>query len=103
MATLALPRASVTAMARPIPREPPVTRALFPVKSNMLAPLQYRERLVERGRIFDVQHLDALVDALHQPRKHPSWAYFDHPRHAEADELLHALDPADRGGHLLEE
>src|SRR5690242_18687717 len=109
MATFALPCASVTAMARPMPRDPPVTSAAFPLKSNMSVPfplalgLQRRERLLERRGVLDVHRLDALVDALHEPGEHLARADLHEARHAEPHHLLDALDPAYRGRHLVEE
>src|SRR5690242_20154198 len=109
MATFALPCASVTAMARPMPRDPPVTSAAFPLKSNMVGSvplalgLEGRERLLERGGVLDVHRLDTLVDALHEPGEHLPRADLHEARDAEAHHLLDALDPAHRGGDLIEQ
>src|SRR5512138_3793830 len=103
-ARLAPPRASSSAMARPMPRAAPVTSAVLPLKSYIgHASLERGEGLLERGLVLHVEDLHRLVDALGQPGQHLARSHLDEPGDPEPDQLLHALDPPHGRGHLLEE
>src|SRR5436190_7951187 len=102
MTTLAPARPSATAIARPMPRDPPVTTATRP-ESSPMGCLPGDGRLPERrngrgiGRALD---RDAGRDALHQAREDVPRAHLYRGRHAQGADALHRLFPAHRARDL---
>src|SRR5579862_4421872 len=96
MTTRAPWAASASAVARPMPRDPPVTIATFPLRSNTLpsssAP-EKRRHGVEPGRIGDAEDADALRDALDEAREHLPRTELERVRHALGRHALHRLHP----------
>src|SRR5688500_10704229 len=90
--TLAPALRSSSAIASPMPREAPVTRASLPVSISRLA----FERLFERCAIGGGERLHAGRDALGHARQHLARATFDDVRHAAVDHLADGLHPAHR-------
>src|SRR5262249_19949870 len=91
--------ASRVAIARPIPRDAPVTSATLPVRSNM------RERFngCEIVGCAEVDHPGFAVNLAYQTAQHRAWTYFnircDALRRKAGDDLL----PADRRRDLVHE
>src|SRR3954453_2236918 len=102
--TLAPARANSSAIARPIPREPPVTRAVLP--SSDANASGRGERLLELfeplGR-RDGDGLGVAVDPLDQPRQDSPGPDLDERVHAFADERLRSLREPHRSGELVDE
>src|SRR5512139_3663863 len=92
--TLAPCFASSSAIARPIPREAPVTSATLP--ASISAPFHCGERLLERGAVGGREALQLRLDALHQAREHLARAAFDDVRDALRGHAADDLDPAHR-------
>src|SRR4051794_2774178 len=99
MTTDAPARASSSAIAFPIPREAPVTRAVFPSReAKVTAPWPFSLarkasglgqalfELVERRDAVDRDGLDAAVDPLDQPGEDIARTDLDERLHAVADQ-----------------
>src|SRR6185503_17906469 len=107
--TLAPARPSATAMARPMPRDPPVTTAIRPSRSAMAHSLDASRRcgrrrrprqLTDRLGIRRAVHHDRRCDALDQPGQHAPDADLDRPADTHCAQALDRLLPAHRRGHL---
>src|SRR5213592_3631184 len=117
--TAAPSSASNAAIARPMPRPPPVTIAtrpsrapfvigsprlrLSPARPRSRARLDRRERLLEPRRVFDREPPGAVDGALEEPGQHAPWPDLDEGRGALGRDAPHAVGPADRARHLPEE
>src|SRR3954471_6786252 len=96
MVTAAPARASSSAIARPMPREPPVTSAVLPSSEQNVS--DRGERLlepVERRRAVDRHGRDIAVDPLHEPGEDVARADLDERLHALPDEALRRLREPD--------
>src|SRR5690606_30429486 len=95
--TVAPAAANSRAMARPMPRDAPVTRAILPASTGSdMSASQSIQRLPQGRRIGDVERIDFAVDALDQTGQDLARAAFDDVGDAVS---LHGLDgfhPADR-------
>ena len=101
------PRPATRAIARPIPRVPPVTTATRPASglglAHARASASAATRLVERRRILDRVAARA-VDALEQPGQHPARARpRGRPSAPSRAQALDAVGPADRARHLADQ
>src|SRR5258706_13066341 len=96
--TLAPCFASSAAMAWPMPREAPVTRATFPSSMTDLL-----ERLLERGALGKRERRQILRDAFRQPGEHLAGSAFDDMRRAHGHHRLNRLDPAHGRSRLAHE
>ena len=84
--------ASSMAIARPIPRDAPVTSAVLPSSEQKPAHVRQRlSRLLETREIVDRDRLDAPVDALDEPGEHVARADLDERRHSVVHELARRL------------
>src|SRR6202142_4401389 len=92
--------ASRSAIARPIPREAPVTSARS--FSSMHGPRHGAEPGAKGFGVLGRVHLRATGDAAVQARKHPARTAFDQDR-SEFEQRLHGLLPAHRAGELSNE
>src|SRR6185295_17906016 len=102
MTTFAPARPRATAMARPMPRDPPVTTATRPARSPMgclLGDGRLPQRRYGRG-ISRALDLDFGRDALHQARDDVPRAHLDGGRDTQRGDALHRLFPADGARHL---
>src|SRR5258705_4099879 len=99
--TLAPRLSSSTAIARPMPREAPVTSAIFP--SSISAPLHRGERRFQRSAVRGRNTLQLRIDALDQPREHLARAAFNDVRHALRRHGADGLHPAYRRRRLADE
>src|SRR5207247_3228972 len=91
-------------MAAPIPREPPVTSAIFP--SREAKALGGRKRLLQLLECLGLADRDGAkraVAAAEQPGQHLAGADLHEGRHALLDELADSLGPFHWTGELLDE
>src|SRR6218665_823405 len=102
MTTVAPCFANATEMARPMPREPPVTSTTLSLNA-LISSSQGREDLLQARGVFHVERLDVLGDALGESAEHLARAQLDEARDALGLECFHALDPPHHGADLLEE
>src|SRR5690606_18478442 len=95
--TVAPAAASSRAMARPMPREAPVTRAILPASTGSdMSASQSFQRFFQGRRISDVEGVDFAVDALDQSRQDLAGPAFDDVGDAVLLHGLYGLHPADR-------
>ena len=83
-------------MARPIPREPPVTTATWPA-SSMTCPH------AASRRVLSSTTLTCAIDTPHERREYFSRSNLDDGFHSHVQQGLHRLLPADRCGHLIDQ
>src|SRR4051812_27521783 len=108
MITLAPRLPSAIAIARPMPRDAPVTSATLPcsaVSVMAMAALLLRDR-AERGDLVglaDRGGLDRVGDPLDQALEHRARAELVGAGHAEPGDRLDRLLPAHRRGDLLDQ
>src|SRR6218665_3109402 len=102
MTTVAPCFANATEMARPMPREPPVTSTTLSLNA-LISSSQGREDLLQARGGFHVERLDVLCDALGESAEPLARAQLDEARDALGLECFHALDPPHHGADLLEE
>src|SRR5687768_7824246 len=123
--TVAPCAASFPAIARPMPREAPVTSATRPDKSIISFSGRARPRIPARllagpgmprsalsqaaleGRqpvlVLDAVHGDAAIDLLDQAGEHRAGTQFDERPRAVRDEAFHHIFPANRRRYLPDE
>src|SRR5438552_3958227 len=127
--TAAPASASNVAIARPMPRLPPVTIATWPSRGPFFtdsprlrlrlalrprdvlrlapprspAPLDHGERLPEARRVLDRESPNAVDDAPEESRQDASRPYLDEDRGALGREAQDTIGPSDRARDLLEE
>src|SRR5262245_3079224 len=92
---------SSSAIARPMPRDAPVTNASWSL--SMLLLLAQLERRVERFRVLDRDHrqVGSLLDALVQRGQHLAGPAFDDRRDAAREHRAHGVGPTDGPEQLL--
>src|SRR6266542_3668942 len=85
------------AMASPMPRDAPVTSAVFPLRSMRIG------KPLNRLDVRHVHQLDRRVDALDQTREHVARSDFHDPPHTHGNHPLHRLDPTHWRGDLAQQ
>src|SRR5213078_817234 len=108
--TLAPRRPSATAIARPMPRDPPVTSATLPWSAvSVMAMAGFLRWAASRGECVDLVGLadrggvDRRRDALDQALEHRARAELVTAGDAELGDPLDRLLPAHRPGDLLDQ
>src|SRR5438128_1658804 len=99
-------RASSSAIARPIPRDAPVTSAVLPSSEQNAGASSSSEGLLElldRGEAVHGDRLHAAVDPLHEAREDVARPDLDEGAHALARELARRLRELDRRRELVDE
>src|SRR4051812_45495328 len=90
MTTVAPAPASSRAIDAPMPREPPVTRAVLPSSEQKLETEGLLE-LLEPGEVVHGDRLDARLDPLYETGQDLARPDLDERLHALVDELLRRL------------
>src|SRR5262249_11104358 len=97
--TVAPCSASRVAIARPMPRDAPVTSATLPVRLNM----EFRFDRCEIVRLFDVEDCRLAVDPLHHAAQRVPGTHFNIRCDALRRKALHDRFPPHRRRDLLDE
>src|SRR5574344_2001271 len=101
MATAAPSLASRIAMARPMPREAPVTSAVFPSKSILANLIEIVKCFLQRLDILHIQALEGTVNSLVEAAERLARSCFDKSICAEFLHSAYAVFPFHRAGCLL--
>src|SRR6266567_2556087 len=103
MTTVAPALPSSTAIARPIPREPPVMRAVRPSREQNSGSGECLLSLVQPGDVVHRDRLGRAVDPLHEAGEHRARPNLDEDLDALLDETARCLRETNRRRQLLDE
>src|ERR1700694_887057 len=99
IATVAPASPNITAVARPVPRLPPVTSTNWPLKPSDMDGF---EQGVHAGQVFDIVDHRTRDNLLHQPGQGSPWTNLNVGVRAELLQPLDRLRPADWAGELAD-